>query len=57
MKDFEEEIRAVLFDLGKDVKVHRIDSQNSVIEIDYDKYVEKFKSILGEYNHTPETLE
>ena len=57
MMDFEEAIKEILFDLGKDVKVHRIDKDNSVIEIDYDKYVEKFKSILGEYNHTPGTLE
>lgn len=53
----ESQIKDILFEIGKDIKIHKIDNNNTIIEIDYDKYVEKLKSILGEYNPTPETLE
>jgi TPP-dependent indolepyruvate ferredoxin oxidoreductase alpha subunit len=43
----EDQIREVLFDLGKDIKIHKVDNVNMIIEIDYEKYVEKLKSILG----------
>jgi hypothetical protein len=54
--NLESRIRDVLFEIGKDIKIHKIDNDNTIIEIDYDKYVEKLKSILGEYNSTPESL-
>jgi hemerythrin len=57
MKTFDDEIRAVLFEIGKDIKIHKIDDENMIVEIDYDKYVEMFKSILGGYNDTPGTLQ
>ena len=57
MKSFDDEIRAVLFEIGKDIKIHKIDDENMIVEIDYDKYVEMFKSILGGYNDTPGTLQ
>lgn len=50
----DDQIKDVLFEIGKDIKIHRIDSQNTIIEIDYDKYVEKLKSILEGYTGTPE---
>ena len=53
--DFDDEIRAILFEIGKDVKIHKIDDKNMILEIDYDKYVAKFKSILEGYNTTPGT--
>jgi flagellar capping protein FliD len=52
----EDQIREVLFDLGKDIKIHKVDNVNMIIEIDYEKYVEKLKSILGGYNDTPESF-
>lgn len=42
----EDQIRQVLFELGQDVKIHKIDSINMIIEIDYDKAVEKIMQIL-----------
>ena len=50
-------IKDILFEIGKDIKIHKIDNDNTIIEIDYDKYVKKLKSILGEYTDTPGTLE
>jgi hypothetical protein len=53
----EDDIRNVLFDLGKNIKILKIDDDNMIFSIDYDIYVEKLKSILGHTTSTPETLE
>lgn len=45
-KDIEEQIRKILFELGKDIKLHKIDNDNMVIEIDYDKYLLMLKDII-----------
>lgn len=52
--DLESQIRQILFDMGKSIKFHRIDINNSVMEIDYEKYV---KLILGAIESTPNKLE
>jgi hypothetical protein len=36
-----EEIKNILFQIGQDIKIHRIDQINMIIEIDYDKYVQQ----------------
>ena len=46
----EDRIREILFEIGKDIKIHKIDNDNSVIEIDYEKYV---KLILRAIDSTP----
>jgi hypothetical protein len=46
----EDRVREILFEIGKDIKIHKIDNDNSVIEIDYEKYV---KLILGAIDSTP----
>jgi hypothetical protein len=43
----EEEIKSILFQIGKDIKIHKIDSQNSIIEIDYDKYVNAIIDVIN----------
>lgn len=50
----EEQIRDILFDLGKNIKLHKITNDNFIFEIDYEKYV---KLILGVTDSTPEILE
>ncbi len=40
----EDELRNILFKIGQEIRVHRLDNDNLIIEIDYDKYV---KEILG----------
>lgn len=42
----EDEIRQVLFELGQDIKIHKIDSINMILEIDYDKAVEQIMQLL-----------
>ena len=36
--DLEKEIEKILFQIGKEIKIHKIDNNNTVIEIDYQKY-------------------
>jgi hypothetical protein len=42
----EDRIRSILFQIGKDVVLHRVDSSNIIIDIDYEKYVEELASLL-----------
>lgn len=44
--NFEDQIREVLFQIGRELKVHRLDNDNMILEIDYEKYVEQIKQIL-----------
>lgn len=37
----EEAIRAILFNIGKEIKLLKIDNDNIIISLDYDKYVEQ----------------
>lgn len=46
MDNLDDKIRNVLFDIGKDIKIHKIDNDNMVIEIDYDRYVLMIKGII-----------
>lgn len=36
--DLEKEIKEILFRIGQEIKIHKIDNDNSIIEVDYDKY-------------------
>jgi hypothetical protein len=38
MMDLEKEIKSILFQIGKDIKLHKLIDGNIIIEIDYDKY-------------------
>lgn len=47
--NLENEIRAVLFKIGKEIKLLKIDDDNIVIDIDYEKYIDELKLILQGY--------
>jgi hypothetical protein len=49
----EDQIREVLFSIGKEIQILKIDNDNTIISIDYDKYVSELKSILEGYISTP----
>lgn len=51
--NLEDRIREVLFKIGQDIQILKIDDNNTIISIDYEKYVAELKSILGEYKGTP----
>ena len=37
--NLEDDIRDILFEIGKDVKIHKLIDGNLIIDIDYEKYV------------------
>jgi hypothetical protein len=47
--DIESRIRQILFEIGKEIKIHTI-GQDMIIEIDYDKYVEEFLECYNSFN-------
>ena len=52
--DIESRIRQILFEIGKEIKIHTI-GQDMIIEIDYDKYVEEFLECYNLYKENNET--
>jgi len=44
--DIEDQIRSILFEIGKDIKVHKLIDGNLIIDIDYEKYVSQILSII-----------
>ena len=49
----EDQIRDVLFKIGQDIQILKIDDSNTIISIDYEKYVFELKSISEGYKDTP----
>lgn len=50
----ESDIEQVLFDIGRDVKIHKLIDGNLIIEINYEKYTEKIIEIFHRYSQKPE---
>ncbi len=48
----ENEIKEVLFKIGQEIRVHRLDNDNLIIEIDYDKYVPDILGIFEAHRNT-----
>jgi len=49
LKNLEEGIKSILLDIGQDLKVHKMDSDNYIIDIEYDKYTIKIMELFKEY--------
>ena len=49
MNNVENQIKDILFQIGKEIKIHTI-GKDMIIEIDYDKYVEEIMAILKSSN-------
>jgi hypothetical protein len=47
--DIEEKIREILFNIGKEIKIHTI-GKDMIIEIDYDKYVTELIDCYNSFN-------
>ena len=47
--DLEKEIHDILFKIGKDVKIHKIDNDNMIIEIDYQTYTAQILRLFMNY--------
>jgi hypothetical protein len=44
--DLEKEIRNILFEIGKDVKIHKLIDGNLIVDIDYEKYVQQILDLI-----------
>lgn len=49
--DLKNKIDNVLFKIGQEIKIHKINSDNTIIEIDYDKYSDEILRLFEEYKH------
>ena len=47
--DLEKEIKSILFEIGKEVKLHKLDDDNIILEIDYEKYTADLMRILKDW--------
>jgi hypothetical protein len=47
--NLEDKIKNVLFEIGKDIKVHKLIDGNLIIEIDYDKYTIEIMELFKKY--------
>jgi hypothetical protein len=54
--NIDQRIKAVLFDIAKEIKVHKIDEDNMVIEMEYDRYTLQIKAILEDYVKVPKDI-
>jgi hypothetical protein len=47
--NLENEIKDILFEIGKEIKVHKLIDGNLIIEIDYDKYTIALMELMTKY--------
>lgn len=45
----DEKINQVLLEVGQSIKIHTIDKDNMIIELDYEKYVNVLLEIFKDY--------
>jgi hypothetical protein len=43
----EDDIRSILFEIGKEIKIHKLIDGNLIIDIDYEKYVKKIIELIN----------
>ena len=48
----EDDIRSILFEIGKDIKIHKLIDGNLIVDIDYEKYVGQILSKVNSYYKT-----
>ena len=47
--NLENEIKNILFEIGKEIQIHKLIDGNLIIEIDYDKYTIEIMQLLKKY--------
>lgn len=48
MNNKEKKLREILFDMGKDIKIHKLVDGNMIIDIDYEKYIIEILNLFKE---------
>ena len=46
MDELKKEIEKIVFNIIQDIKIYKIDRENSILEVDYDMYVNKILQIF-----------
>jgi len=46
--NLEDKIKSILFEIGKDIKIHKLIDGNLIIDIDYDKYINQILEAIKE---------
>ena len=49
MKNLEQGIKEILLDIGKDIKIHKMDNESYIIDMNYDIYTIKIMELFKEY--------
>ena len=49
LTNLEQEIKEILLNIGKDIKIHKMDSESYIIDMDYDIYTIKIMELFKEY--------
>ena len=47
--NLENEIKNILFEIGKEIQIHKLIDGNLIIEIDYDKYTIEIMELIQKY--------
>jgi len=55
--DLYDKINDILFNIGKELKVHRLPGGNLIIDIDYEKYLEEIMYAFDEFLDEQESYE
>ena len=49
MTNLEQEIKEILLNIGKDIRIHKMDNESYIIDMDYDIYTIKIMELFKEY--------
>lgn len=44
--NIEDQVRDILFEIGKEIKIHKLIDGNLIIDIDYEKYVKQILDLI-----------
>lgn len=50
LSNLESEIQEILFNIGRDVKIHKLVDGNLILEIDYELYTKQLIDLFYEYS-------
>ena len=49
MTNLEQEIKEILLNIGNDIRIHKMDNESYIIDMDYDIYTIKIMELFKEY--------
>lgn len=46
--NLEDKIKSIIFEIGREIKIHKIDEDNTILEIDYEKYTRQILEAINQ---------